>query len=73
MATRDSFARHSLEEPRRRTNRHNLVVYEGTNAEATVYPTEPELFTDRHRSATIRECRNDAPWTTTVTLKDTRN
>ena len=73
MAMGDPFTRDFLEEMRKRSNRLYLVVYEGTNAEATVQPTEPELFINRHRSAATREGLYEAPWTTTKTLEDIKN
>ncbi|KAF1359343.1 hypothetical protein EJ07DRAFT_166325 [Lizonia empirigonia] len=73
MAMGDPFTRDFLEELRRRTNRLYLVVYEGTNAEATVHPTEPELFINRHRSSSTREGLYEAEWTTTMTLEDIKN
>lgn len=73
MAMGDPFTRDFLEELRRRTNRLYLVVYEGTNAEATVHPTEPELFINRYRSASTREGLYNAAWTTTMTLEDIKN
>ena len=73
MAMGDSFTRDFLEELRRRSNRLFLVVYEGTNAEATVHPTEPELFINRHRSSSTREGLYEAEWRTTMTLEDIKN
>ena len=73
MAMGDSFTRDFLEELRKRTNRLHIVVYEGTNAEATVHPTEPELYINRYRSANTREGLYDAQWTTTMTLEDIKN
>jgi hypothetical protein len=73
MAMGDAFTREFLEELRRRTNRLHLVVYEGTNAEATVHPSEPELFINRYRSASTREGLHEATWTTTMTLEDIKN
>ncbi|UPX20562.1 uncharacterized protein EKO05_0010790 [Ascochyta rabiei] len=73
MAMGDPFTRDFLEELRRRTNRLHLVVYEGTNAEATVHPSEPELFINRYRSSSTREGLHDADWTTTMTLEDIKN
>lgn len=73
MAMGDPFTRDFLEELRRRTNRLYLVVHEGTNAEATVHPTEPELFINRHRSSSTREGLYEAEWTTTMTLEDIKN
>jgi hypothetical protein len=73
MAMGDRFTSEFLEELRRRTNRLHLVVYEGTSADATVHPTEPDLFISRYRSAASREGLHDAEWTTTMTLEDIKN
>jgi hypothetical protein len=73
MAMGDPFTRDFLEEMRKRSNRLYLVVYEGTNAEATVHPTEPELFINRYRSAATREGLYEASWTTATTLEDIKN
>ncbi|KAJ8115380.1 hypothetical protein OPT61_g2970 [Boeremia exigua] len=73
MAMGDSLTRDFLEELRKRSNRLHLVVYEGTSAEATVHPTEPELFINRYRSASTREGLHSAPWTTLMTLEDIKN
>lgn len=62
-----------LDELRRRTSTLYLVVYEGTHADATVHPTEPDLFISRHRSAFSKEDLNDAEFSTTVTLEDLKN
>ncbi|KAF2624598.1 hypothetical protein BU25DRAFT_461119 [Macroventuria anomochaeta] len=63
----------SLEELRKQTNRLHLVVYEGTNAEAIVHPTEPEIFINHYRSASTREGLHYAAWTKTMTLEDIKN
>lgn len=73
MAMGDPFTREFLEELRRRTDRLHLVVYEGTSADATVHPTEPDLFINRFRTAKTREGLHEAEWTTSMTLEDIKN
>ena len=73
MAMGDPFTADFLEELRRRTDRLFLVVYEGTSADATVHPTEPELFISRYRSANTRKGLHEAEWTTSMTLEDIKN
>ncbi|KAK1912018.1 hypothetical protein P3342_012501 [Pyrenophora teres f. teres] len=51
MAIGHPLTRAFLSELRKRTASLYLVVYEGTLADATVHPTEPDLFISRHRSA----------------------
>lgn len=73
MAIGDSLTRELLEELQKRTERILLVVYEGTNADATVCPTEGELFIKRHRSATSHDELSFAEWTVDMTLEDIKN
>jgi hypothetical protein len=57
MTIGDPLTQTFLDEMLRRKERLYLVVYEGTNADATVRPTELDLFISRHRSARdIRNC-----------------
>ena len=62
-----------LDELRKRTARLFLVVYEGTHADATVHPTEPDLFISRHRSAMSLDELQTAEYSTTLTLEDIKN
>ncbi|KAF1966521.1 hypothetical protein BU23DRAFT_544186 [Bimuria novae-zelandiae CBS 107.79] len=73
MAIGDPLTQELLNELQKRTERLLLVVYEGTNADATVYPTEGELFIKRHRSAKSRDEFEFAEWTTDITLEDIKN
>ncbi|KAF1953675.1 hypothetical protein CC80DRAFT_494275 [Byssothecium circinans] len=73
MAIADPLTQDFLEELRRRSERLLLVVYEGTNADATVHPTEADLFIKRHRSAKSHEALESAEWTTSMTLEDVKN
>jgi hypothetical protein len=50
MAIGDPMTQCFLDELRKRKDRLYLVVYEGTNVDATVHPTEPDLFIKRRRS-----------------------
>ncbi|CAO2658311.1 Nn.00g060340.m01.CDS01 [Neocucurbitaria sp. VM-36] len=62
-----------LDELRRRTSRLYLVVYEGTHADATVHPTEPDLFISRHRSSMSLDGLDQVNFSTTLTLEDVKN
>lgn len=62
-----------LDEIRRRKERLYLVVYEGTNADATVHPAEPELFICRNRTAMTHDELSKVSYTTTLTLDDIKN
>jgi hypothetical protein len=62
-----------LDELRKRTASLYLVVYEGTHADATVHPTEPDLFISRHRSAITLDELDTADFTTTLTLEEIKN
>ncbi|RYN43832.1 hypothetical protein AA0112_g330 [Alternaria arborescens] len=62
-----------LNELRKRTASLYLVVYEGTHADATVHPTEPDLFISRHRSATSLDELDTVDFTTTLTLEEIKN
>lgn len=73
MAIADPLTQAFLDELRRRSERLLLVVYEGTNADATVHPTEPDLFIKRHRSAKSHEELETAEWATDITLEDIKN
>ncbi|OCK81046.1 hypothetical protein K432DRAFT_296380 [Lepidopterella palustris CBS 459.81] len=73
MAIGDPLTERLLDELRKRTERLLLVVYEGTNADATVYPSEDDLFIRRRRSAKTEDALKDAEWTTEVTLEDIKN
>jgi len=73
MAIGDSLTYQLLDELQKRTERLLLVVYEGTGADATVHPTEYEVFIKRRRSAKTTEELKNAEWTTEVTLEDIKN
>ncbi|RII12944.1 hypothetical protein CUC08_Gglean005062 [Alternaria sp. MG1] len=62
-----------LDELRKRTASLYLVVYEGTHADATVHPTEPDLFISRHRSAITLDELDNVDFTTTLTLEEIKN
>lgn len=62
-----------LDELRRRTAALYIVVYEGTHADATVHPTEPDLFISRHRSSMSLEELEKVDYSTTLTLEDVKN
>jgi hypothetical protein len=73
MAIGDPLTQAFLDEMLRRKERLHLVVYEGTNADATVRPTEPDLFISRHRSALGHEELQQVPYSTILTLDDVKN
>jgi hypothetical protein len=73
MAMGDPLTQAFLDEIRKRKERLYLVVYEGTNADATVHPTEPDLYICRHRSAMTHEELQTVRYSTTVTLEDIKN
>jgi hypothetical protein len=73
MAIGDPLTNDFLDELRKRTERLYLVVYEGTNADATVHPTEPDLFISRHRYARTKGELPGTEWTTSMTLEDIKN
>ncbi|KAH8711892.1 hypothetical protein GQ44DRAFT_689821 [Phaeosphaeriaceae sp. PMI808] len=73
MAIGDPLTQAFLNEIRKRTDRLYIVVYEGTNADATVHPTEPDLFICRHRSAMTHEELQTIRYSTTITLEDVKN
>jgi hypothetical protein len=73
MAIGDPLTQAFLDEIRKRKERLYLVVYEGTNADATVHPTEPDLFISRHRSAMTHEELQTVRYSTTMTLEDVKN
>ncbi|KAI4638598.1 hypothetical protein J4E93_009899 [Alternaria ventricosa] len=73
MAIGDPMTQYFLDELRRRTERLYLVVYEGTNVDATVHPTEADLFIKRTRSVQDLTQDPEADWTTTITLEDIKN
>ncbi|RMZ73740.1 hypothetical protein GMOD_00009508 [Pyrenophora seminiperda CCB06] len=63
----------AIDELRKRTASLYLVVYEGIYADATVHPTEPDLFISRYRSAIISDELDNVDFTTTLTLEDIKN
>jgi hypothetical protein len=73
MAIGDPLTQDFLNELRKRKERLLLVVYEGTNADATVHPTEEDLFISRRRSAALHESVEDAKWSVEITLEDVKN
>jgi hypothetical protein len=73
MAIGDTLTQAFLDEIRKRKERLYLVVYEGTNADATVHPTEPDLFICRHRSAVTHEELQTVRYSTSITLEDVKN
>ncbi|KAF2123545.1 hypothetical protein P153DRAFT_426952 [Dothidotthia symphoricarpi CBS 119687] len=73
MALGDSLTRDFLTELQKRTDRLYLVVYEGTKADATVHPTEPDIFVSRHRFAQTSEELDTAEWSTSMTLEDVKD
>lgn len=73
MAIGDPLTQQFLEELQKRTERLLLVVYEGTNADATVHPTEGELIIKRHRSAKSRQVLDLVDWKIDTTLEDIKN
>lgn len=73
MAIGDPLTQAFLDEMRRRTERVYLVVYEGTNADATMHPAEPDLFICRHRSAMTHDELQTVRYSTTITLEDVKN
>ena len=73
MAIGDPMTETFLDELRKRSERLLLVVYEGTNADATVYPSDDDLFVRRRRSAKVDEDIEQVPWTTELTLEDIKN
>jgi hypothetical protein len=73
MAIGDALTQQLLDELQRRTERVILVVYEGTNADATVHPNEGELIIKRHRSARSRQALDLMEWTIDTTLEDIKN
>lgn len=62
-----------LEELRRRTERLIVVVYEGTNAVATVCPGDEELFIRRRRPAKTAKDPEKPPWIVELELEDIKN
>ncbi|KAF1941695.1 hypothetical protein EJ02DRAFT_193200 [Clathrospora elynae] len=73
MAIGHSLTQAFLNELRKRTASFYLVVYEGTHADATVHPTEPDLFISRHRSAITLDELDTIDFTTTLTLEEIKN
>lgn len=73
MAIGDPLTQAFLEELRKRTASLYLVVYEGTHADATVHPTEPDPFISRHRSALNLDELDTCDFSTTLTLEDVKN
>jgi hypothetical protein len=73
MAIGDPLTQAFLDELRRRTASLYLVVYEGTHADATVHPTEPDLFISRNRSALTLDELNNVDYSTTLTLEEVKN
>ncbi|KAF1829402.1 hypothetical protein BDW02DRAFT_642881 [Decorospora gaudefroyi] len=73
MAIGDPLTQALLDELRKRTAMLYLVVYEGTHADATVHPTEPDLFISRHRSAMSLDELDKVEYSTTLTLEEVKN
>ncbi|KAF2027121.1 hypothetical protein EK21DRAFT_115124 [Setomelanomma holmii] len=73
MAIGDPLTQAFLDEIRKRKERLYLVVYEGTNADATVHSTEPDLYVCRHRSAMTHEELQSVRYSTMITLEDVKN
>lgn len=73
MVIGDPLTQAFLDELRRRSERLYLVVYEGTNADATVHPIEPDLFISRHRSAKSLDELESADFSISVNLEDVKN
>ncbi|EMD64562.1 hypothetical protein COCSADRAFT_90251 [Bipolaris sorokiniana ND90Pr] len=73
MAIGHPMTKAFLDELRKRTASLYLVVYEGTHADATVHPTEPDLFISRHRTAANLDELDTANFTTTLTLEEIKN
>jgi hypothetical protein len=73
MAIGDTLTQAFLDEIRKRKERMYLVVYEGTNADNTVHPTEPDLFICRHRSAVMHEELQTVRYSTSMRLEDVKN
>jgi hypothetical protein len=73
MAIGDPLTLAFLDELRKRTSMLYLVVYEGTHADATVHPTEPDLFISRHRSALALDELDSVEYSTTLTLEEVKN
>lgn len=73
MAMGDPMTQYFLDEMRKRTNRLYLVVYEGTNIDATVHPTEADIFIKRTRSTQGNEHDCEAHWSNLITLEDIKN
>ncbi|KAF2847502.1 hypothetical protein T440DRAFT_491936 [Plenodomus tracheiphilus IPT5] len=73
MAIGDPLTRAFLDELRKRTSTLYLVVYEGTHADATVHPTEPDLYISRHRSASTLDELDEVDYSITLTLEDVKN
>jgi hypothetical protein len=73
MAIGDPLTQAFLDELRKRTSTLYLVVYEGTHADATVHPTEPDLFISRHRSAMNLDELEKADYSTTLTLEEIKD
>ena len=73
MAIGHKLTEEFLEELRRRTERLFLVVYEGTNADATVHPSGGDIFITRRRTATSADGLEQADWSNVMTLEDVKN
>ena len=73
MAIGDPLTQAFLDELRKRTSTLYLVVYEGTHADATVHPTEPDLFISRYRSAMNLDDLEKADYSTTLTLEEIKD
>lgn len=73
MAIGDPITKHFLDELCKRAERLYLVVYEGTNVDATVHPTEPDLFIKRSRAARPGGAIDETDWSTIITLEDVKN
>jgi hypothetical protein len=73
MAMGDPTTHDFLDELQKRSARLHLIVYEGTNADATVHPTEADMFIKRGRTAHTPEQLPETDWSTVITLEDIKN
>ncbi|KAF2744741.1 hypothetical protein M011DRAFT_496021 [Sporormia fimetaria CBS 119925] len=73
MAMSDPLTEDFLNELRKRTERLHVVMYEGTNPNATVCPSGKDVFIRRRRTAGSIEDLKDASWSVECTLEDVKN
>ena len=73
MAIGNSLTYQLLDKLQKRPDRLLLVVYIGTDADTTVYPSEDDTPIRQRRSAKIKEELENVKWTTKVTLEDIKN